>query len=170
MADAPGDRGNAARSVEEAVAVQTLWHALMRRDVTDAEGRTRQLTAADVLAVVVAPFNSQVAEIRRQLPTAARVGTVDKFQGQQAPVVVYSMSSSSAEDAPRGVGFLYDLHRLNVAVSRAQALTVLVCSEALLDAAVATPEQLRRVNALCRYGELAERGTVRPDVGRVSDT
>jgi len=76
---------------------------------------------------------------------------VDKFQGQQAPVVIYSTASSSAAEAPRGVDFLYDLHRLNVAVSRAKALAVIVASPDLLDAEVHTPEQLRAVNALCRY-------------------
>ena len=85
----------------------------------------------------------------------ARVGTVDKFQGQEAPVVLYSMTSTSADDAPRGVSFLYDLNRLNVAISRAQALAVVVLSPELLDAPVRTPEQLRRVNALCRLVESA---------------
>ncbi|SEP19143.1 AAA domain-containing protein [Trujillonella endophytica] len=80
---------------------------------------------------------------------------MDKFQGQEAPVVIYSMTSTSAEDAPRGVSFLYDLHRLNVAVSRAKALAVVVMSEELLGAAVRTPEQLRQVNALCRLVEMA---------------
>jgi hypothetical protein len=88
--------------------------------------------AEDVL--VVAPYNNQVALIRGLLPDGARVATVDKFQGQEAPVVLYSMTLTSAEDAPRGVSFLYDLHRLNVAVSRATALEVVVMSEELLDA------------------------------------
>jgi uncharacterized protein len=84
------------------------------------------------------------------------VGTVDKFQGQQAPVVIYSMASSSAALAPRGVGFLFDVHRLNVAISRARALSIIVGSPALLDAEVHTPEQLRAVNALCRYVDEAD--------------
>jgi uncharacterized protein len=70
-------------------------------------------------------------------------------------VVVYSTTSTSAEEAPRGVSFLYDLNRLNVAVSRAKALAVVVMSPLLLDAAVRTPEQLRQVNALCRLAEMA---------------
>ncbi|MGY1840242.1 MULTISPECIES: C-terminal helicase domain-containing protein [unclassified Modestobacter] len=107
----------------------------------------------DVL--VVAPYKYQVALIRGLLPDGARVGTVDKFQGQEAPVVLYSMTSTSAGDAPRGVSCLYDLHRLNVAVSRAKALAVVVMSEELLDAPVRTPEQLRQVNALCRLVEMA---------------
>jgi len=89
------------------------------------------------------------------VPDGIRVGTVDKFQGQQAPVVIYSMASSSAALAPRGVDFLYDQHRLNVALSRAKAMSIVVASPELLNAEVHTPEQLRAVNALCRYVEEA---------------
>ena len=149
--------GNAARSTEEARAVRDLWTSLQGISYVDRDGATRPLGAEDVL--VVAPYNNQVGEIARMLPRA-RVGTVDKFQGQEAPVVIYSMTSSSAEDAPRGVEFLYDVHRLNVAVSRAQALAVVVLNPALLDAPVTTPEQLRRVNALCRLVEQAQQRVV----------
>ena len=145
---------NAARSTEEAERVEQLWNGLVGGTFVGHDGNRTALTAADVM--VVAPFNSQVGEIQRRLPADARVGTVDKFQGQQAPVVIYSMTSSSADDAPRGVEFLYDLHRFNVALSRAKALAVVVCSETLLDAPVNSPEQLRRVNALCRFAEQAE--------------
>ena len=119
----------------------------------DVKGVQRPVTLDDVL--VVAPYNRQVARLLAKLPVGARVGTVDKFQGQQAPVVIYSTASSSADDAPRGIDFLYDLHRLNVAVSRAKALTAIVASPDLLDAEVHTPEQLRAVNALCHYVEEA---------------
>lgn len=118
----------------------------------DHEGVRHALRADDIL--VVAPYNSHVARLRAGLP-GAKVGTVDKFQGQEAPVVIYSMASSSADDAPRGVDFLYDTHRLNVAVSRARCLAVIVASPRLLDAAISSPEQLRKVNALCRFVELA---------------
>ncbi|MCW2566751.1 MAG: hypothetical protein JWN54_848, partial [Mycobacterium sp.] len=144
--------GNAAKSTEEARVVADLWTSFQGAEHTGTDGVTRRLGPDDVL--IVAPYNNQVGEIRRLLP-AARVGTVDRFQGQEAPVVLYSMTSSSADDAPRGVEFLYDLHRLNVAISRAQALAVVVLSPALLDAAVRSPEQLRRVNALCRLVEHA---------------
>lgn len=149
-----GHRGNASASTEEAEAVGELHAALVGGRWEDADGETHYLGIDDVL--VVAPYNAHVARLREHLPAGARVGTVDKFQGQQAPVVIYSLASSSAEDAPRGVGFLCDLHRLNVAVSRARALTVVVASPALLDAPVHSPEQLRRVNALCRFTELAD--------------
>jgi uncharacterized protein len=105
--------------------------------------------------VIVAPYNAQVAAIERLLPAQARVGTVDKFQGQDAAVSIYSMASSTADDAPRGMSFLYSRHRLNVATSRARCVAVIVASPALLRARAGTPEQMRLANALCRFVELA---------------
>ena len=132
-----------------------LWASVQGTRWRNHEGTESVIGPSDVL--VVAPYNAQVRQIRNVLPDGARVGTVDKFQGQEAPVVIYSMTSTSADDAPRGVGFLYDLNRLNVAVSRAQALAVVVLSPLLLDAPVRNPDQLRRVNALCRLVESARR-------------
>jgi uncharacterized protein len=151
--------GKAAKSPEEARAIHELWHSLQGVGFVDSHGAGRPIGPQDIL--IVAPYNNQVAEIRRLLP-AARIGTVDRFQGQEAPVVVYSMTSSTAEDAPRGIDFLYDTHRLNVAVSRAQALAVVVLNPGLLDASVRTPEQLRRVNALCRLVEVARAQSAAP--------
>jgi uncharacterized protein len=104
--------------------------------------------------VIVAAYNAQVGAIARLLPQA-RVGTVDKFQGQEAPISIYSMASSSAEDAPRGMGFLYSGHRLNVATSRARCVAVVVASPRLLRARARTPDQMRLANALARFAELA---------------
>ena len=146
-------KGNTSASDQEAQAVAALIDDLCGGTWSDAQGVERPLSLDDVL--VVAPYNRQVARLLDQLPVGARVGTVDKFQGQQAPVVIYSTASSSADDAPRGVDFLFDLHRLNVAVSRAKVLTAIVASPDLLDAQVHTPEQLRAVNALCHYVEQA---------------
>ncbi|MEO6956452.1 MAG: TM0106 family RecB-like putative nuclease [Antricoccus sp.] len=163
--DAPGFHGAGLRwldvehqgrdsvSPEEAQRIAALVEDLLAGTWTDFEGAVRPLTLRDIL--VVAPYNAQVGALLDTLPHGARVGTVDKFQGQEAPVVIYSLTSSSALDAPRGVNFLYDLHRLNVAVSRAQAMAILVGNDRLLDAAVHSPEQLRSVNALCRYVETA---------------
>jgi uncharacterized protein len=142
-----------ASSVEEAREVAAVWESLQGVGWVDHEGAERPIGPDDVL--VVAPYNNQVALIRSLLPDGARVGTVDRFQGQEAPVVVYSTTSTSADEAPRGVSFLYDLNRLNVAVSRAKALAVVVMSPLLLDAQVRTPEQLRQVNAMCRLAEMA---------------
>jgi uncharacterized protein len=102
----------------------------------------------------VAPYNAQVAAIGRRLPRA-RVGTVDKFQGQEAPIVIYSMATSSPDDAPRGMEFLYSLNRLNVATSRARCVCILVASPRLFEPECRTPQQMRLANALCRYRELA---------------
>ncbi len=140
-------------SAEEAAAVRLLVDDLLKGEWTDATGTTRPLTVADIL--VVAPWNAHVATLVAHLPDGARVGTVDKIQGQGAAVVIYSMGTTSAALAPRGVSFLYDVHRLNVAISRAKALAVIVASPLLLDAEVHRPEDLRAVNALCRYAENA---------------
>lgn len=145
--------GCEAESDEEAAVVADLTKDLLGRSWTDADGVIRPVTEKDLL--VVAPFNAHVARLRLALPDDVLVGTVDKIQGRGAAVVIYSMASSSAADAPRGVDFLFDLHRLNVAVSRAKAMSIIVASPALLDAEVHSPEQLRAVNALCRFADEA---------------
>ncbi len=84
------------------------------------------------------------------------MGTVDKFQGQEAPIVIYSLTTSSPEEAPRGMEFLYSLNRLNVATSRARCVCVLVACPALLEPDCRTPRQMKLANAVCRYVELAK--------------
>ena len=98
----------------------------------------------------------RVSALAPSLPAGARVGTVDKFQGQEATVVIYSMSTSTAEDAPRGMEFLYSSNRLNVATSRAQCVTVLVANPRLFDVQCKTPRQMELANAFCRYLEMAQ--------------
>jgi superfamily I DNA and/or RNA helicase len=110
------------------------------------------LTLDDVL--IVAPYNAQVSEIAERIP-GARVGTVDKFQGQEAPVVIYSMATSSPEEAPHGLEFLFSRNRLNVATSRARCICILVGNPELFEIECRTPEQMRMANAFCRYLELA---------------
>jgi uncharacterized protein len=127
--------------------VATGVDRLLGRRWVDERGRRRRITLDDIL--VVAPYNAQVHRLQEALPPGARVGTVDRFQGQEAAVVIFSMATSSAEDLPRQMEFLFSLNRLNVAVSRARALGVLVCSPDLLRVRCRTPEQMRRVNALC---------------------
>lgn len=139
-------RHNITSSAEEADAVVDVVRSLVGRTWTD-NGETRDLTDADIL--VVAPYNLQVRVIRRRLADAGfdetRVGTVDRFQGQEAPAVIMSMTSSSTVDLPRGLDFLLSRNRLNVALSRAQALAVLICSPRLLDADVRGVDQMRLV-------------------------
>jgi uncharacterized protein len=148
-----GHAGNRTSSIEEAAIVFEVFNDLRSRPWTDRNGTVRMLTVNDIL--VVAPYNAHVALLSNRLPPGARVGTVDKFQGQEAPVVIYSMATSSAAEAPRGIDFLYSLHRLNVAISRAQGLAILVSSPALLDVKAHTPEQMRLANAICRLAEVA---------------
>ncbi|WP_290062272.1 TM0106 family RecB-like putative nuclease [Amycolatopsis solani] len=138
--------GNTTRSVEEAAVVTAIVADLHGRAWTD-HGTTRPLGDADI--VVVAPYNLQARTVTRALEEAGfpgvRVGTVDRFQGQEAPVVITTMTSSSAVDLPRGLDFLLSRNRLNVALSRAQALAILVCSPRLVEADIRTVEQMRLV-------------------------
>ena len=106
--------------------------------------------------IVVAPYNAHVRRLREAIPDQRiRIGTVDKFQGQQAAVAFYSMASSGGEDVPRGLEFLFSRNRLNVAISRAQCLAYLVCSPRLLEVNCRTVEQMQLANSLCRFVELA---------------
>jgi uncharacterized protein len=141
-------------SPQEAAAIADLaWRLVRDGSWTNADGVVTRLTWNDVL--VVAPFNAQVGAIQRLLPREARVGTVDKFQGQEAPISLYSMTTSSPELAPRGMDFLYSRNRLNVATSRARCVAVVVASPDLLRVRARTPEQMRLANAFCRFAEMA---------------
>ena len=149
--------GNTARSPEEADTIVKIVEELTGGGaawINEAKQRA-PLTAEDIL--IVAPYNAQVGLLTERLPAlAGRIGTVDKFQGKEAPVVIYSMTSSSPLDAPRGMEFLYNPNRFNVATSRARALCILVGSEALLAPRCRTPRQMQMANGFCRYRELAE--------------
>jgi len=146
--------GNSTSSEEEAEAIRAQIERLLRETWTDYRGVTRPIAPADVM--VVSPFNDQVRLLKERLQDGVSVGTVDKFQGQEAPVVFFSMASSSGADAPRGIDFLLSRNRLNVAISRAQCLAYLVCSPTLLDVDCKTIEHMRLANALCRFVEIAE--------------
>ena len=139
-----------------------VFRALIGLPWTDRHGAVRPLRGDDIL--VVAPYNAQVRRLCETLPEGARVGTVDRFQGQEAPVVIYSMATSSIDDAPRGMDFLFSLNRLNVASSRAQGLVVLVCSPELLKARCRSPAQMRLASALCRLVEMAAATAPQPVV------
>jgi predicted RecB family nuclease len=150
--------GNVVASPEEAVLVVRQIGAMLGASWTSARGETRSLGPRDVM--VVAPYNAQVRCLRRALQAAGLddvpVGTVDKFQGREAAIVFYSMATSSAEDVPRSLEFLFSRNRLNVAVSRAMCLAYVVASPRLLESRARTIEQMRLINALCRFVELAE--------------
>ena len=147
--------GNTRASLEEAEAIVCEVRALLGGEVTAGGKPGRRFERDDVL--VVTPYNAQRKLIQERLTAAGypeiRVGTVDKFQGQEAPVVFYSMATSSGEDLPRDMAFLFEQNRLNVAISRAQCVTVLICSPRLLDVSCSSPEQMALANLLCRYVE-----------------
>ena len=150
--------GNQNCSPEEAQAVGALVNGILGSKATwvDRDGREKLVTLNDVL--IITPYNAQVFEIRQRLP-GARVGTVDKFQGKEAPIAIYSTATSSHADAPRGMEFLYSLNRLNVATSRAKCVSVMVSSPQIFEAECHTPRQIQLANAFCRYLEMAVRLT-----------
>lgn len=144
---------NRRRSPEEADTIAEQIGLMLGGTYGGADGASRPLVASDFM--VVTPYNEQVRCLRQALPDEVRVGTVDKFQGQEAPVVFFSMATSSGADAPRNLEFLFSRNRLNVAVSRARCLAILVASPRLLEARCRTIDQMRLVNALCRFVEYA---------------
>ncbi len=154
--------GRSQRSQEEADRVAAMVADLLAGDpaFVDAKRVEHPLGLEDIL--VVSPYNAQVACLTDTLPPGARVGTVDKFQGQEAQVVIFSMATSSGEDIPRNIDFLFSRNRLNVAISRARSLAILVASPDLLHIQANTIEQMRLINGICRFVEMAE-----PDVSTV---
>jgi uncharacterized protein len=135
-------------SAEEAEAIREVTGELLRRRVVDKDGNERAMKQDDIL--YVAPFNAQVRRLTSMLGRTARIGSVDKFQGREAPVVIVSLCSSTLEDAPRGAGFLLSPNRLNVAISRAQALAIVVGSPELTRVRCRTVDEMKLVNLLCR--------------------
>ena len=147
--------GNRNSSAEEVEVIHKIVAGLLAGGVHwfPSATESRPVTLEDVL--VVAPYNAQVSDLLSRLPAGARVGTVDKFQGQEAPVVIYSLTTSSPEDAPRGMEFLYSLNRFNVATSRAMSNVIVVGSPRLFEPECKSPRQMQLANALCRYLEMA---------------
>jgi predicted RecB family nuclease len=144
--------GRSQSSVEEAKRIAVAIEPLLSgASFTDFDGDQHPLAADDIL--VLTPYNAQVRCLKEHLPDGVRVGTVDKFQGQEAQVAFFSMATSSGEQVPRNVEFLFSRNRLNVAISRARCLAVLVCNAQLLDIRANSIEQMRLVNALCAFTE-----------------
>jgi uncharacterized protein len=152
-------RSNSRWAAEEVDAIVTAIQELLADGTsTVREQGPRPLRSSDIL--VVSPYNLQREKIGERLADIGlddvRVGTVNKFQGLEAPIVFYSMATSSGDDIPRDVGFLFETNRMNVAVSRAQCLSILVYSPALLRTACSTPDQMVLVNLLCAFVEKAK--------------
>ena len=148
-------QGNQSSSPEEADCISGLVAKILKSESTwcDRDGIVKPVTLRDIL--IIAPYNAQVFELTDRIP-GARIGTVDKFQGQEAPIVIYSMTTSSYADAPRGMEFLYSPNRLNVATSRAKCICILVASPSVFEAQCRTPRQMQLANAFCRYLKLAD--------------
>jgi predicted RecB family nuclease len=153
-------------SQEEVEIVRSLVRKLTAAGVLwrDAQGWERSIALEDIL--VVAPYNAQVADLSVALP-GARIGTVDKFQGQEAPIVIYSMTTSSPEDVPRGMEFFYSPNRINVATSRARCACILVGNPRLFGPECQTPRQMLLANAFCRFREAARMVPVQPAPGNI---
>ncbi len=146
--------GNQSSSDEEVERIAALVDSFVgKAGWCDRHGTQRALGWDDIL--IIAPYNAQVFKLQARL-REARVGTVDKFQGQEAPIVIYSMTTSTPAEAPRGMEFLYSLNRLNVATSRAQGMCILVGSPALFSPACGTERQAHLANSFCRYLELSQ--------------
>ncbi len=144
--------GNTQASDEEVQAVLKVVGELLGREITDISGqRLRPLQLADILCV--APYKMQVRKLQTALGPDARIGTVDKFQGQEAPVVILSMCASQGDTSPRGIDFLFHKNRLNVALSRAQSLAIVVASPALARTRCRTLAHMEQVNLFCRVME-----------------
>jgi uncharacterized protein len=151
--------GNSQRSDEEAERIASEIALLLQGTVRDIEGVTRPMTASDI--IVVTPYNAQVRCIQHTLARRGlgeiEVGTVDKFQGREAFVVFFSTAASSPDEAPRGMSFVFDRQRFNVAISRARALAVMVGSPDLLVHRCTSVEDVLVANGVCRFIEQARR-------------
>jgi superfamily I DNA and/or RNA helicase len=128
--------------------VKTIYSELCGRSYTNKEVTTRPLALADVL--FIAPYNAQVRALQAALPQGARVGSVDKFQGQEAPVCILSLCSSYGEYGSRGLAFILDRNRINVAISRAQCLAVVVADPRIAGAIPGSLDEMMLNNLFCK--------------------
>lgn len=146
--------GNTNSSTEEVEKVVEIVEQLTGGDVQFINEKGERATLTTENIKIITPYNAQVQAIKQILPHL-EVGTVDKFQGQEAPVIIYSVATSSLEDAPRGMDFLFSPNRFNVAVSRARTCFIMVANPAIFEAECKTPYQIKLANAFCRFKELA---------------
>lgn len=147
--------GNTNSSSEEVEKVSEVVAYLTDGNVTfvNEKGEKSTLTTNEIK--IITPYNAQVQAIKQHLPDL-EVGTVDKFQGQEAPVIIYSVATSSLEEAPRGMDFLFSPNRFNVAVSRARTRFIMVANPAIFEAECKSPHQIKLSNAFCRFKELSK--------------
>jgi uncharacterized protein len=147
--------GNTNSSEEEIKVITAIVNELCKGDVIyiNEKGENKVLDASDIK--IISPYNAQVGKLKKALPQI-EIGTVDKFQGQESPVIIYSVATSSPEDAPRGMDFLYSPNRFNVAVSRARAMFILVAAPAIFEPDCKSPAQIKLANPFCRFVEMAD--------------
>jgi predicted RecB family nuclease len=140
--------GNIQQSDEEVARVKAIYEELFGRPYRDKDGKERPLGVNDFL--FIAPYNAQVRALQAALPQGARVGSVDKFQGQEAPVCILSLCSSYGEYGSRGLGFILDRNRINVAISRAQCLAVVVADPRIAGTTPSTLDEMMLINLFCK--------------------
>lgn len=154
--------GNTQKSEEEAEAIAQLVKVLLKGQCVQKDGTTKEISLKDML--FVAPYNAQVALLQKKLGADAKVGSVDKFQGQQAPIVFFSMCASDANEISRGMEFLYNMNRINVAISRfPKYAAIVVGNPALFCPTVNSIEQMKLVNLVSRlssYSDIKQQGTI----------
>jgi predicted RecB family nuclease len=140
--------GNMHSSPEEVSKIKELYEALQKCTWVSSNGKTNPITEKDI--IIVAPYNLQVAQIRRALGPNARAASVDKFQGQEAPISILSLGASTIKDAPRGIGFIFNKNRMNVAISRAKCLSIIVGSNKLLETHLSSIQSVELMNIWCK--------------------
>jgi len=143
--------GNIQQSDEEVERVKVVYDELLGRRYTAKDGRTKQLTLEDFL--FIAPYNAQVRALQAALPGGARVGSVDRFQGQEAPVCILSFCSSYGEYGSRGLAFILARNRVNVAISRAQCLAVVVADPRIAGTTPGSLDEMMLINLFCRLAD-----------------
>ncbi|MFH1574078.1 MAG: TM0106 family RecB-like putative nuclease [Acidobacteriota bacterium] len=145
--------GDIQQSDEEVERVKAIYHELRGRLYTAKDGTTRPLAMEDFL--FIAPYNAQVRALQASLPAGARVGSVDKFQGQEAPVCILSLCSSYGEYGSRGLAFILDRNRVNVAISRAQCLAVVVADPRIAGAIPGSLDEMMLINLFCKLTDVS---------------
>lgn len=157
--------GNTQASDEEVEEIQSLVKELLGRTFTNKDADERAITLSDIL--FVAPYNHQVSKLKLTLGESAKVGSVDKFQGQEAPIVIFSLCSSDAAESSRGIDFLFDKHRINVAISRAQSMAIVVGNPNLFNTPVNSVAQMAKVNVLSKLRKYSSENVMQPKIGNV---
>lgn len=150
--------GNTNHSMEEVHKIKEIVDELINNEntfIVFKDGKEISARITNESIKIISPYNAQVNRLKKALPNI-NIGTVDKFQGQEAPIIIYSVATSSPEDAPRGMEFLYSGNRLNVAVSRAECLFIMVSNKKIFEPNCKSPVQIKLANSYCRFLEMVE--------------